>query len=90
MFLFISTNISANNFENGFWKLLAEILVETNQNILDLVFIIFCLNRNECCLMSNCIPKSACLRLKCFYSQRNSVGTDRENIVPGNLCIKKA
>ena len=57
MFLFISTNISANNFENGFWKLLAEILVETNQNILDLVFIIFCLNRNECCLMSNCIPK---------------------------------
>ena len=26
-------------------------------------------------------------RLKCYYNQRNSVGTDRENIVPGNLCI---
>ena len=34
-------------FENGYWKLLAEILVEINKNILDLVFIIFCLNRNE-------------------------------------------
>ena len=29
-------------------------------------------------------------RLKCYYSQRNSMGTDRENIVPGNLCIMKA
>ena len=28
-------------------------------------------------------------RLKCYYSQRNSMGTDRENIVPGNLCIIK-
>ena len=28
------------------------------------------------------------LRLKCYYSQRNSVGTDRENIIPGNLCIR--
>ena len=26
-------------------------------------------------------------RLKCYYSQINLVGTDRENIVPGNLCI---
>ena len=26
-------------------------------------------------------------RLKCYYNQRNSVGTDRENIVPGNLII---
>ena len=29
-------------------------------------------------------------RLKCHYGQRNSVETDRENIVPGNLCIMKA
>ena len=29
-------------------------------------------------------------RLKCYYSQRNSMGTDRENIVPQNLCIMKA
>ena len=27
------------------------------------------------------------LRLKCYYNQRNSVGTERKNIVPGNLCI---
>ena len=26
-------------------------------------------------------------RLKCYYNQRNSVGTDRENVVPGNLII---
>ena len=26
-------------------------------------------------------------RLKCYDNQRNSVGTDRENVVPGNLCI---
>ena len=26
-------------------------------------------------------------RLKCYYSQRNSVRTERENIVPGNLCM---
>ena len=25
--------------------------------------------------------------LKCYYNQRNSVGTDRENVVPGNLII---
>ena len=25
-----------------------------------------------------------------LYSQRNLMGTDRENIVPGNLCILKA
>ena len=25
--------------------------------------------------------------LKCYYSQRNSVGTDKENIVPGYLRI---
>ena len=24
-------------------------------------------------------------RLKCYYNQRNSVGTDRENVVQGNL-----
>ena len=54
MFLFISTNILANNFQQpfylqlflGYWKLLAEILVEINKNVLDLVFIIFCLKRN--------------------------------------------
>ena len=28
--------------------------------------------------------------LKCYYSQRNLMGTNRENIVPGNLCIMKA
>ena len=45
MFLFISTNILANNLiENGYWKLFGEILVETKKNILDLAFI-FCLNR---------------------------------------------
>ena len=26
-------------------------------------------------------------RLQCYYNQRNSVGIDRENVVPGNLCI---
>ena len=26
-------------------------------------------------------------RLKCYYNQRNSEGTDRENVVPGNVCI---
>ena len=39
--------LCTNYFENGYWKLLAEILVEINKNILDLVFIIFCFNRNE-------------------------------------------
>ena len=29
-------------------------------------------------------------RLKCYYTQRNSMLTDRENIGPGNLCIMKA
>ena len=28
-------------------------------------------------------------RLKCYCSQRNSMGTDRENIAPGNVCIMK-
>ena len=27
--------------------------------------------------------------LKCFYSQRKFLGTDRGNILPGNLCIIK-
>ena len=26
-------------------------------------------------------------RLQCYYNQRNSVGIDRENVVPENLCI---
>ena len=25
----------------------------------------------------------------CSYSQRNSIGTDIENVIPGNLCIMK-
>ena len=25
--------------------------------------------------------------LKCYYNQRTSVGTDRDNFVPGNLSI---
>ena len=29
-------------------------------------------------------------KLKCYCSQTNSVGTDRENIVPGKLCIMKS
>ena len=29
-------------------------------------------------------------RFKCYCSRRNAMGTDRENIVPGNLCIIKA
>ena len=28
--------------------------------------------------------------LKCYYNQRNSLVTDRENIAPENLCIMKA
>ena len=28
--------------------------------------------------------------LKCYNSQKNSLGTDRENIVPTNLCFMKA
>ena len=32
-----------------------------------------------------CTPFS--WRLKCYYNQRNSVGTDRENVVPENLII---
>ena len=27
------------------------------------------------------------LRLKCYYNQKNSMGTERKNIVPGNLSI---
>ena len=26
-------------------------------------------------------------RLQCYYNQRNSVGIDRENVVPGDWCI---
>ena len=29
-------------------------------------------------------------KLKCYCSQTNSMGTDRENIVPGKLCIMKS
>ena len=35
-----------------------------------------------------CALHHSSLRLKCYYSQSNSVGTDRENIIPGNLCIR--
>ena len=28
--------------------------------------------------------------LKCYYSQRTSLGADRENIVPRNLCFMRA
>ena len=34
-----------------------------------------------------CALQLSSWRLKCYYNQRNSVGTDRENVVPGNLCI---
>ena len=43
----ITRSYSRRHFENDYWKLLGKILVEINKNILDLVFIIFCLNRNE-------------------------------------------
>ena len=34
-----------------------------------------------------CALQLSSWRLKCYYNQRNSVGTDRENVVPGNLII---
>ena len=37
-----------------------------------------------------CALRISLWRLKCYYSQRNSVETDRKNIVPVKLCTVKA
>ena len=36
------------------------------------------------------LPLSSMIKIKCYYSQRNSPGTERKDIISGNLCIMKA